>query len=93
MRRKRANVLSRIEERMRRIEARAKARRREELRNAPGVIASKVGVGNTDAVVNVTTRTNAANTSGFMPGKSVSATNTGANKTRGEPFEKGNEPS
>ncbi len=34
MRRKRANVLTRIEERMRRIEAQAKARRREELRNA-----------------------------------------------------------
>ncbi len=34
MRRKRANVLIRIEERMRRIEAQAEARRREELRNA-----------------------------------------------------------
>ncbi len=34
MRRKRANVLIRIEDRMRRIEAQAEARRREELRNA-----------------------------------------------------------
>jgi hypothetical protein len=34
MRRKRQNVLARIEERMKRIEAQAKARRREELRDA-----------------------------------------------------------
>jgi 2-methylisocitrate lyase-like PEP mutase family enzyme len=53
MRRKRANVLIRIEERMKRIEAQAKARRREELRNAAKSETAALGETKKDTTVRI----------------------------------------